>query len=78
MPIPDDLIELHTAVDENPPLTVTQLRLVRDKGLVASWRLGRRIYFERGDLERWIASCRRPTISIDPCADQGDPSARGG
>ena len=61
--VPEDLVELHNASSEYPTLSVRHLRYLRERRQVPSWRIGKRVWFSRTDLEQYTAAGFRPRAS---------------
>lgn len=58
--VPRDLIPRTAVPDRWPAITERLARRLTTEGRIPSWRIGLRVFVSVGDVEAWIAACRRP------------------
>lgn len=58
--LPTDPVELHSVPDQCPPISLRYAQYLRERALIPSWRVGKRVFFDRSDLERLVAAGYRP------------------
>ena len=75
MPLPNDPVEMHDVPTQYPEFTTRYLKHLRQAGTVNSWRVGRRIWFSRSDIEALIEAGYRPAATSPSDGPVSNPDA---
>ncbi|KJE20360.1 hypothetical protein FF36_05334 [Frankia torreyi] len=58
--VPGDLVPRAAIPDRWPVITARMARRLTSERRIPSWTVGRRVFVSAGDVESWLAACRRP------------------
>ncbi|WP_163548360.1 helix-turn-helix domain-containing protein [Candidatus Frankia nodulisporulans] len=58
--VPDDLIPRVEVPARWPVISPRMARRLTAEQRIPSWTVGRRVFVSAGDVESWLAACRRP------------------